>query len=830
MSPSDQQNPIANGSNSPSQPRVKNSRPHSPVRSTSDLAQHPDAKPSAPKRARKAINCEPCRSSKLKCDRYARVDPAAEIARIRQSISLLESHIVQIGARSTTTNQSTSSTSVPAHKPIAHTQTSSVQSNGTRKRRSLSPVASDMKVDSVPGLVGQSDTSGFYTGPTSALSHLLSVREDDNVWSALDNLGSSLRSTNAVTESPVHYQSYDEDLISLLPPIHTVDGLIDYYFEYCNWIYRHVNQSAFMNNWTRYKTGYGGDRIVLSTVCVLILLAVRYLPINHPLMATLPGSIDELSTRYYGVMREALDRHQRDLRRDGMSKGYSLELVELLLVRSHYLTFSKEDPEETWAVKGELVNIGTAMGLHKDPGDTRFSYGEAERRRWAWWHIILFERWQAFMFGRPLAIASHHYNTRLPSDCDRTIDKSGRLYLPNIALFKLAACLGHIMNDAVSFQPVSYSSIEAHDRRLTDWFDELPEELDLDEFRVMRSLASPITSVRRLGVQSVIIRTAYYHIRFTLHRPYANVPSSLSVAVGAAGKLITLVGQTRPEFLNNTALAVPGHMNWGPFHIFSAAMFFSFQLIMHPDQPAASFFREHIRKSINCLEQSRWMPVADKALTILQALAPLYSDDFANEPPQERRRKKAQVLKLVKTLAFPYQDAGSFKSESSSSSSPAIGGSQGPQGSSFSEDLSSPTYGSMQKRPQIPLSSLRWTPSDTPGSSQFRSPAELTPSMHIFSPSATSPVQQGPHGMLPHHQHNSPQALTFGTAFDQNLGMHQAQTNNSQQLAEISPKPSSDEGYMWGASVGFGLGEWAQFLDVVQRPDDWMRGLSGVAK
>lgn len=212
---------------------------------------------------------------------------------------------------------------------------------------------------------------------------------------ALDNLGSTLRSSNTFPESttpPGAYQGYDEDLIALLPPLHAVDGLIDFYFEYCNWIYRHVNEPAFLKSWSRYKSGHGGDRVILATVCILILLAVRYLPKGHPLLASLPGSTEELATKYYGVMREALERHQRDLRKDGMGKGYSLDLIELLLVRSHYLTFAKEDPEETWAIKGELINIGTAMGLHKDPGETRFSRFESERRRWAWWHIILFER------------------------------------------------------------------------------------------------------------------------------------------------------------------------------------------------------------------------------------------------------------------------------------------------------------------------------------------------------------------------------------------------------------------------------------------------------
>jgi hypothetical protein len=36
----------------------------------------------------------------------------------------------------------------------------------------------------------------------------------------------------------------------------------------------------------------------------------------------------------------------------------------------------------------------------------------------------------------------------------------------------------------------------------------LPPELDLDDFRIARALTSPDTVVRRLGVQSVIIRRA----------------------------------------------------------------------------------------------------------------------------------------------------------------------------------------------------------------------------------------------------------------------------------------------------------------------------------
>jgi len=69
-----------------------------------------------------------------------------------------------------------------------------------------------------------------------------------------------------------------------------------------------------------------------------------------------------------------------------------LELVECLLIRCHYLTLSKTDSEETWAVRAELVSMGLAMGLHRDPTRWRMSKEVAEGKRCAWWNITLLER------------------------------------------------------------------------------------------------------------------------------------------------------------------------------------------------------------------------------------------------------------------------------------------------------------------------------------------------------------------------------------------------------------------------------------------------------
>ncbi|KAI0786459.1 hypothetical protein C8Q75DRAFT_771832 [Abortiporus biennis] len=877
-----------NGGVAPGEPRVKHPRSRSPVPSTSQST-IPESRPPT-KRARKAINCEPCRNSKLKCDRNRpcsscilrgttalcyqgqdqdpntrsdenqqnRTDPGIEINNIRRSLSLLESYIYQ-------PSNPRLPNSLPAHLPSStlgpstrppphpHPQPDTYAPNEYLKEPPEQDTAAKSRmphISNAPGMLGQQGSGGLYSGPTSAVSHLMTASENeesdppeaqssliDRPYSDM-NVGTS-SSTRATTPSNmISRVPYDDDLLALLPPTHIVDGLIEYYFEYCNWVYRHVNQTAFLAGWARYKSGEGGDRLILATVCIIIALSTRYLPLGHPLMLSLNGTVEDVGFKYYDIMLDALYRYRTTCRREGRGKGYTLDLVELLLVRSHYLTFAKEDPEETWSVRGELISIGTALGLHRDPGNIKFGRGVAERRRWAWWHILLLERWQAFMFGRPPAISSRHYNTRLPSYCEPELDSTGRLYQPNLALFRLACVLGEIMDDAVSFKAVPYSCIQEHDKQLIQWMESLPNELDLDEYHIARALASPTTSVRRLGVQSVIIRTAYHHIRFTLHRPYAHIASSLETAVSAASQLITLVGQTRPDFLSNTALAVPGHMNWGPFHVFSAAMFFSFQLISNPDQPAAKLFRENVRKAIVCLEQSRSMPVADKALSILQALAPLYSDEFLSESQKERERRKRSVLRIVKKLAFPYQDAPIpsplTRSEASSSPQQLLRTPETPNSSTgavspydFNNQLPLP----VAPQTQLPVSSMRWVPHPElpPSHIVSHSPDDLTNDSRLPPTTTSSSVLSGTNVPLIPPSQLSP-AATHGTG-SSTTNIPNSMYSNS--YSHSIPVPSSidivqsgalytqpaDEGSMWGASMGFGVGEWTQFLNAMQQPD-----------
>ena len=55
-------------------------------------------------------------------------------------------------------------------------------------------------------------------------------------------------------------------------------------------------------------------------------------------------------------------------------------------------------------------------------------------------------------------------------------------------------------------------------------------------------------------------------------------------------------------------------------------------------------------------------------------------------------------------------------------------------------------------------------------------------------------------------------------AMQQPLPHHQHVFRDGHDPAYVHP---ADESSMWGASIGFGLSEWNQFVDAMQRPDSF---------
>lgn len=237
---------------------------------------------------------------------------------------------------------------------------------------------------------------------------------------------------------------------------------------------------------------------------------------------------------------------------------------------------------------------------------------------------------------------------------------------------------------------------------------------------------------------------------------------------------------------------VPGHMTSGSFHIFSAALFFCFQLIGDPVQPEANLLRESVQKTISILEQSRGFVVADNAFKILDALSPLYSPSFPTKGMEERETKKAHVLSLVRTLAFPYHHSP--------------------------KNVRSAGLPSTRRLSHSPTDSMPWL-----SPSGFGSKQEVLPPVSSVRNSVSS-QQQLPSLSYSHAlpSRSNSQDQDMQPPLTQSYANLQAYSSHNlpqqQGLTQGAYLSTGDEDMMWGASVGFGPNEWASFLDAMQRP------------
>ncbi|KAG8893484.1 hypothetical protein FRB99_001915, partial [Tulasnella sp. 403] len=348
----------------PSQKRETNPPPPPP----------PDHSQRPAKRARKAINCEPCRASKLKCDRgrpcsgcvlrgtvascYAdsplhpgddssgnpngrddygpinpRIDPRAEITRIRNSLLVIEQHINR---------------TAPISNPNSNSASTAASFNAYDSRRSsLAPTQGSgntvsvglSETDFVSASIGTSNASlaassgvtlpaeppprpgddGSFIGATSLTGALmsLSIRDRarpnglsnatttsnpdyDNLHNELGLPTSSLASSSTLsptphlphaTFNPASYYAPSpspplemDDLINALPDMAEIDELLAYYFsEFSQDALRgcgsYVHRTTFSKAWEQFKTagrvgGESADR--LNAMGQLMLLSLVF--------------------------------------------------------------------------------------------------------------------------------------------------------------------------------------------------------------------------------------------------------------------------------------------------------------------------------------------------------------------------------------------------------------------------------------------------------------------------------------------------------------------------------------------------------------------------
>lgn len=252
--------------------------------------------------------------------------------------------------------------------------------------------------------------------------------------------------------------------------------------------------------------------------------------------------------------------------------------------------------------------------------------------------------------------------------------------------FMLGDIVNEITDDALSLRAVPYSNIRHHDLALARWKRKLPPKFTLKHAEISNGVCSDDLDFRRRAVQCVCLLSSYYHIRFTLHRPYASRPPTVAGNIGPNGETrlestesVGIAATSAEELINimvscqfafdlppERARSTPGYFAFISFYLFTAAMFFSFHLISAPGGPRAKQCRNNIHRARTALRKMTInMPggqLAMHAIMILDTIEPLWQDEYVKMPNGPKKEEfKGQVFTSVRRLAFPFHDPNASK-------------------------------------------------------------------------------------------------------------------------------------------------------------------------
>ncbi|KAG9011136.1 hypothetical protein FRB90_007456 [Tulasnella sp. 427] len=603
----------------------------------------------ATKRSRKAINCEPCRASKLKCDRgrpcsgcilrgtislcYAdggpvhpsddkdsefasrinpRIDPRAEITRIRNSLLVIENHINR-----TSPGASSNASNAPG---LLRSESSSDEGGSGHSRRGSLEAISNSNV-----IFGGSQS---ISSPSETGSGGLVLKLPDDPVPGPDSPDKEVEVPGGVSSTPFIGST---SIASSLRILSAFD---------CEGPGNAGDVSIF-------DLQDKGDRNAAAEEALTQ-------QIEHLLSALPKPSSSDAST----------------------STSPAVTTVSADDLIAHYFAdcFSEliGDAEKIWQLRGRLVSLALELGLHRDPGRwAAISDMDRERRREAWWNMLWVER--------PSSIQNLHFDTTFPSDVISSPSAYSSPYQSPTSIqlhqhpllltrpaqsghssrYRLAHLLGSILEDFTAASAnLSCERVCAHDRALQRLLD-APEEFSM--------------GLEGTGMETRVVaalnRAALLHVRLILHRAVvvssalggdATRAKSLEVAIRSAETLIHLYiahsaasalptiklspGATSPS----ASCIPPAYLASLTQHTYDATLFLVSLLINFPLPSIAHSFqpiRQGVRSAFHAFGVVK-IAGADRAWKLLGALRPLWEEGGVALERKHRQEVWSRVKKL----------------------------------------------------------------------------------------------------------------------------------------------------------------------------------------
>ncbi|EXK28215.1 hypothetical protein FOCG_12759 [Fusarium oxysporum f. sp. radicis-lycopersici 26381] len=308
------------------------------------------------RRPRKPLNCDPCRHSKLKCDRG--LPCATCLKRGWQDSCAYGSNFT-----------------------------------GPQKRRRTRLEV----VDSVPQQqvqVQSVEVTEIVSSPSSTPEPI------QQRWDHILRRPSVERSVIPDSPNPTVTLSFGPcvpitELLALLPPTSVTEYLVCRYFGTLSSLFHILHGPTFQTQYLDFLEA--PEKTSLSWLAVLFAIISLTLKTIEPTDAglvvlwqdtTIPRDLSVLSQKYRNAAMTALSQDQFLVRHD-------LSTLEALLILVHMISHN-EGPEYGWALLGSALNIAIALRCHTDIEGPNCI--EQERRRRCWAGILIIHTYQALCF------------------------------------------------------------------------------------------------------------------------------------------------------------------------------------------------------------------------------------------------------------------------------------------------------------------------------------------------------------------------------------------------------------------------------------------------
>ncbi|KAE8151212.1 fungal-specific transcription factor domain-containing protein [Aspergillus avenaceus] len=356
--------------------------------------------PGPHRRKRKAVNCEECRRSKLRCDRQ---HPCSACKRRKRESSCL--YEIPSGVPVSTRTQK-----LPVTAPASTTLSSGVESPSTSARRNFASA-----------LVPQPEPSISEPDQASLGTHWEVVLERPapgyDVHDTLSPLSIGPRISLQV-------------MIDSLPPRSCCDYLISHFFKNVSVLFPILHGPTFQKQYTAFmQRPHDVDLSWLALLFSLCSLALSTLDESDPRLASFRSQLPSSPTRVSGTAFVTVSMPRRLLRtamtcllQDNFFIRHKFSIFEALLIVIYTFTHN-ETVDQGWALLGMALNIGIALRCNVDQS---LSPIETERRRRCWAGLLTLHTYQGILFRDVDMSYLLKINAPLPADVnDSDITENG---------------------------------------------------------------------------------------------------------------------------------------------------------------------------------------------------------------------------------------------------------------------------------------------------------------------------------------------------------------------------------------------------------------------